>query len=145
MSVNYWCLLIPPCIDPTASRDAPGFRFLTLLAAVGVLAGCATTFVAVTGDASVESLCQTAEERLNALVLWGPRWRADQKDVPRREEAARQGIDQFLSTSGCYASYEVRRVSLDKPLSTEDIQGFVAESKLKVNASLWWRFETWVR
>lgn len=107
--------------------------FLMLLAVVGFLAACASTSVAVTGDAPVDSLCQTGTERLNALVLWGPRWRADQKDAPRREEAAGQGIDQFLSTSGCYTAYEVRRVPLETLLSTEDIQSFVAESKLKVD------------
>ena len=59
------------------------------------------------------------------------------RDVPAREAATQKG-DQFLSSSGCYASYEVRRVSLDKPVSTEDIQGFAAESKLKVKSRHLW-------
>jgi hypothetical protein len=107
------------------------FQLLPFL--VGILAGCASTSVTVTGAAPVATLCQTGADPLNALFLWGPHWRADQKDVPAREGAAQKGIDQFLSSSGCYASYEVRRVPVDQPLSTEDIQGVAAESKLKPN------------
>jgi hypothetical protein len=78
-------------------------------------------------------LCQTGKDPLNALFLWGPRWRPDQKDVSARETAAQKGIDQFLSSSGCYTNYEVRRVPVDKPLSTDDIQAFAAASTLKID------------
>jgi hypothetical protein len=106
---------------------------LLLSIVVGVLAGCASTSVAITGAAPATTLCQTGAERLNALFLWGPLWRTDQKDVSAREAAAQKGIDQFLSSSGCYASYEVRRVPVDKPLATGDIEAFVAASKLKID------------
>jgi hypothetical protein len=56
-------------------------------------------------------LCQARSESLSALVLWGPIWRPDQKDVPQREEAARQGIESFFASSGCFARYEVRRLA----------------------------------
>ena len=55
-------------------------------------------------------MCQQPGESLSALVLWGTNWRANQKEVPLREEAARQGLEGFFATSGCYATVETRRL-----------------------------------
>jgi hypothetical protein len=74
------------------------------------LAGCASTKVEFTGKVPATSICQSPGEALSALVLWGPMWRPDQKDVPQREEAARQGLQDFLSASGCFASHQLRRL-----------------------------------
>jgi hypothetical protein len=45
-------------------------------------------------------LC-TPQDRLPVLVLWGTKWRPDQKDVVDREAAAWQGIQQFFIRSIC--------------------------------------------
>ncbi|MFT3957097.1 MAG: hypothetical protein QM722_22780 [Piscinibacter sp.] len=44
-------------------------------------------------------------------MLWAPQWRADQKDVAAREEAAASGLGGFLTGSGCFAAAELRRAS----------------------------------
>jgi hypothetical protein len=75
------------------------------------LVGCSSTKVEFTGKVPTAPVCQAPGEALSALVLWGPIWRPEQKDVPLREEAARQGLENFLSTSGCFASHELRRLS----------------------------------
>ena len=53
-------------------------------------------------------MCQSTG---NALVLWVPQWRPDQKDVPEREAAAADGIAQFFAKSGCFASATVQRLT----------------------------------
>ena len=81
------------------------------IAGAAIVAGCATTKVETTGAAPNAPLCQASGESLSALVLWGPAWRPDQKDVPQREAAARQGIDDFLASSGCFTRYQVQRLA----------------------------------
>jgi hypothetical protein len=49
-------------------------------------------------------------QSLSALVLWGPVWRPNQKDVPFREVAARQGVEHYFATSGCFERAEIRRL-----------------------------------
>lgn len=80
-----------------ATRIAP---FLLLLA------GCASTNVTLEPP-SQSPVCAASE---SALVLWAPAWRADQKDVPAREEAANSGLTTFLASSGCFAKSQLRRV-----------------------------------
>ena len=77
--------------------------------AVVVLSGCASTHFQLTGRAPQQSLCQLPSEQASALVFWGPKWRPDQKDAPLREAAAQRGIEQFFSTSECFAKVRVIR------------------------------------
>jgi hypothetical protein len=44
------------------------------------------------------------------MVLWAPQWRADQKDVAQREQAAATGLQRFLADSGCFARAELQRL-----------------------------------
>lgn len=77
------------------------------VAFVHVLSGCAaSTLVTLTPSPQVP-VCQKSA---TALVLWGTKWRTDQKDVPEREAAASAGIDLFFRDSGCFASAELRRL-----------------------------------
>jgi hypothetical protein len=46
--------------------------------------------------------------KFSALVLWGPVWRANQKDVPLREEAALRGIEDFAAT--CFGTVTIHRL-----------------------------------
>lgn len=82
-----------------------------VLGVLALVTGCASTQVETTGATPAPSLCQRSGEALSALVLWGPAWRSDQKDVVQREDAARSGIDAFLATSGCFARYHLRRLA----------------------------------
>ena len=74
-----------------------------------VLFGCASTHFQVTGQVAQQPLCQLPGEQASALVFWGPKWRPDQKNAPRREAFAQRGIEQFFATSGCFAKVKVIR------------------------------------
>jgi len=74
------------------------------------------------------SRCQVAGEHVTALVLWGPRWRPDQKDVPLREAAAESGIEEFFANSGCFVLANVRRVPLEAPITKIGLKELIAES-----------------
>ena len=74
-----------------------------------VLSGCASTHFQVTGLVPDRPLCRPVGEQASALVFWGTKWRLDQKEVPLREAAAQRGIEQFFSTSECFANVWVIR------------------------------------
>lgn len=97
------------------------------LAAVVMLAGCASTSVSLqpTPQAPV---CNASAA---GLVLWAPQWRADQKDVPAREEAAAAGLRAFFGQSRCFAPVELRRV---KDLSPATVQAVLGERRDPVAA-----------
>jgi hypothetical protein len=80
---------------------------IALLACTASVFGCASTKVSLTPSPQPPVCERTAA----ALVLWAPRWRPDQKDVPDREAAAERGLQDFLSTSNCFAKFELRRVA----------------------------------
>lgn len=87
-------------------------RHLILQAfAMAWLAGCASTSVTLQPSPQAP-MC---DPRATALVTWSPVWRADQKDIPWREEAAAAGLRDFLSQSGCFAKAELRRVENLQP------------------------------
>jgi hypothetical protein len=97
--------------------------------AVLVLSGCASTHFQVTGQVPRQPLCQPVGEQASALVFWGPKWRPDQKEVSLREAAAQRGIEQFFSTSDCFAKVRVirkvgDRESIELPLA--EVPGLAA-------------------
>ena len=77
--------------------------------AVLVLSGCASTQFQVSDQSPQQPLCQRPGEQATALVLWGAKWRPDQKDVPLREATAQRGIEHFFSSSQCFAKSKVVR------------------------------------
>lgn len=97
--------------------------------AVLVLLGCATTQFQATGQSPPQPLCQGAGEQISALVLWGPKWRPDQKDVPMREAAAGRGIERFFASSSCFATSKIVRKIGDREaidLSSTEARALVA-------------------
>lgn len=70
------------------------------------VAGCASTTITL----SPSPQPPVCDRSASALVLWAPKWRADQKDVPQREAAALAGLDSFLAQSGCFARAQAQRV-----------------------------------
>ena len=81
------------------------------LLAVTLLAGCAATTSLTLTPSPQPALCQRGTQRINAVVLWGTKWRVDQKEVAEREVAASNGITRFFRESGCFAGVEVRRLA----------------------------------
>jgi hypothetical protein len=75
------------------------------------LFGCASTKVDISGAAPKKPVCQSGGEQLSVLVLWGPIWRPNQKDVPLREDAALRGLEKFFAHSGCFTKVDIRRLS----------------------------------
>jgi uncharacterized membrane protein len=77
-----------------------------------VLCGCAaTTSVEFAGQRPAAPVCQGANAPLSAVVVWGPNWRPDQKDVGAREQAAERGIADFFATQDCFARTQVQRLA----------------------------------
>jgi hypothetical protein len=85
-------------------------RRLALSLVGALLFGCASTKTELSGTVPSRPVCQQAGESLSALVLWGTNWRPNQKELALREEAARQGLEEFFATSGCFATVETRRL-----------------------------------
>lgn len=86
-------------------------RVLALATAL-VLGACATTHYEETGGpdpAAAGNLCQRPGEGLTALVLWGPRWRPDQKEPDKRTAAAQAGLQRFFSTPECFSRTRLLR------------------------------------
>lgn len=82
-------------------------RYLLGLACCACISGCASTTIAF----SPTPQAPVCSANATALVLWAPRWRADQKDVTDREVAASTGLQTFVAGSRCFAHSEVRRVA----------------------------------
>jgi hypothetical protein len=76
-----------------------------------LLAGCAATTSFTLTPAPQPAVCQRGSQSLNALILWGGKWRIDQKEVNDREVAAQAGIDRFFRESGCFAAAQVHRLA----------------------------------
>ena len=91
--------------------------------------GCASTRFEASGSTPARCLCQIPGEQVSAIVLWGPQWRPDQKDVPLREAAAERGVERFFTSSGCFATARVFRRVDDRPaleLSPADVRALAA-------------------
>ena len=89
------------------------------------LGGCASTTTSQLIPSPQPPVCQSSAQ---ALILWMPQWRPDQKDVPAREAAAAEGIAQFFAKSGCFSSAVVQRIA--QP-SEAGIAAAAAESQLR--------------
>lgn len=89
------------------STAMPRTTTAPLLGVLLALSGCASTTSVQITPAPQEPVCQPAA---SARVLWVTKWRADQKDVPAREEAVSKGIHLFFDRPGCFASVSVERL-----------------------------------
>lgn len=86
------------------------------------LCGCAATTSTHFTPSPQQPVCDVSS---NAVVVWSPHWRADQKDIQARELAASEGIAQFFQDSGCFASVSLRRVP---QLSAPYVQSAASEA-----------------
>lgn len=84
-------------------------RLLVLATALVVVAGCASTQVETSGSSLKEPLCRVGGRAVGTAVVWGPRWRPDQKEPALREAAALRGIQDFLGRTSCLAVTGVLR------------------------------------
>jgi hypothetical protein len=95
------------------TTSVPLVRGLVAVIYGAFLAGCAGTTITLTPSPQAPVCDRTA----SVLVLWAPQWRPDQKDVTEREAAAATGLKNFLSSSGCFARSELRRIPDLNPAS----------------------------
>ena len=118
-------------------RRAPSPRIARLLAVSMALAiaGCASVRYESTGRTPDAPVCQRPGAALVALVVWEPRWRADQKDVPDREIAAARGIERHFAGSTCYATAHVIRADPARPISALDGDGAAALARAQPSPS----------
>ncbi len=82
-------------------------QFILCAALVIAVGGCASTTAIKISPSPQPPVCEASKQ---ALVLWRTQWRADQKDVLERENAAAAGIGQFFESSGCFKSASVERL-----------------------------------
>jgi hypothetical protein len=105
---------------------------LVLACLVAALAGCASTKVETSGEVTTAPFCQLDGDKIAVLALWSPKWRPDQKEPALREAAALHGLEDFLATTRCVSSSEVRRFNApeanDRP-SDEQLMNIALASK----------------
>lgn len=86
------------------------------------LVGCASTTTVQLNPAPQVPVCSASA---SAQVFWTTQWRDDQKDVPSREAAAADGLDQFFKSTGCFKSASLTRL-IDTP--HESVQAAATEA-----------------
>lgn len=86
---------------------------LTLL-----LAACGTTQISMHSVGANPPLCESVAREESALVLWGPAWRTDQKDIPMREQMAENAIRKFFANNTCYPNPTILRSLAGKNAAT---------------------------
>jgi hypothetical protein len=101
-------------------------RVRTLVSAgIGLaVLGCAATSVQTSGSAMTEPLCTPGAGKVAVLVVWQPKWRADQKEPPLREAAALRGIQEFFAQADCVGATDIRRLAgqpSDEPPSDTEL------------------------
>jgi hypothetical protein len=87
-----------------------------LCVTVFALTGCTPTVSVRLTPTPQAPVCQPAA---HAHVFWAPQWRPDQKDVPAREAAAAEGLRQFFTQPGCFASASVERLANPVPATID--------------------------
>jgi hypothetical protein len=100
----------------------PRSLFLIFPVMLLALGGCASTTTVQLKPSPQEPVCESST---NVLILWGTKWRADQKDVLAREAAAADGFAQFFEKSGCFRSVSLQRLPQN---SWESTQAVAAEA-----------------
>jgi hypothetical protein len=81
------------------------------IAIVGVICGCASTTVDITGDALKQPICESGPAPLTAAVFWTTRWRPDQKEPALREAAALRGMQEFAGRTSCLSVSRIERLA----------------------------------
>lgn len=114
-------------------RIATMMHILTLatLAALSVLAGCASTNIETTGSPLKAPLCQVGASALTTIVYWSPQWRPDQKEPLLREAAALRGIEDFAARTNCLGIAGIHRLPAGNSLpSDEEVIRLAASSSV---------------
>lgn len=79
---------------------------------VSLIAGCASTSIKADGSRLKEPLCAATGGPDTVSVIWGPKWRLDQKEPPLREAAALKGIEMFLDAQPCQKHSKIHQISI---------------------------------
>lgn len=87
-------------------------KALALMTVVSLMSGCASTTLKTDGRPLKEPLCGARGDAHTVSVLWGPKWRVDQKEPSLREAAALRGIQMFLDGQSCQKEVPIHRISI---------------------------------
>lgn len=110
---------------------------IAALVSLGVLAGCASTRVEITGSPLKEPLCHVGAPAIATVVYWSPQWRPDQKEPPLREAAALSGIQDFLSRTSCLIVAGIHRLPAGDAIPSDaDLARLVVSSVSKAERVL---------
>lgn len=98
-------------------------RWLGLLAAILVLAGCASTRHALTGQPMARPICEALSGGEPARFYWQANWRSDQKEPALREAAAARGIQRFIEATPCLRTVPLEQLasSAGKPATMAEL------------------------
>jgi hypothetical protein len=83
-------------------------RSLILAALVFVIGGCSTT-VKFYATGATPPLCRAGAHKDSVAVYWGTAWRADQKEVARREAMVATGLSEFFGGTSCFTTVSLLR------------------------------------
>jgi len=80
-----------------------------------LMSGCSTTSVKFYAKGMTPPLCHPNNAKTQVLVYWGTAWRADQKEIEKREDMAEKAITDFFLSQECLST-----LSISKTLSELD-------------------------
>ncbi len=87
-------------------------QLLACLCGALLMMHCARQNITISPGRNSIATCAAAADRkprISAVVFWRTEWRINQKDVPLREKAAQQGIEQYFARSRCYRALSIQR------------------------------------
>jgi hypothetical protein len=90
-------------------------RPLILIALLLIAGGCSTTAVKFYPTGLTPPLCRAGAHKDSVAVYWGTAWRADQKEVARREAIAAKGLSEFFGATTCFTP-----ISLSRTINSRD-------------------------
>jgi hypothetical protein len=74
-----------------------------------IAGGCTTTAAKFYPTGLTPPLCRAGAQKDSVAVYWGTAWRADQKEVSRREAMAANGLSEFFGGTTCFTTLVLSR------------------------------------
>ena len=71
--------------------------------------GCTSTTVTFHSTGTGPPLCRDSSRSAKTVIYWSTAWRADQKEITRREAIIAKGIDGFFRTTPCFSVQTISR------------------------------------
>jgi len=84
-------------------------RSLVWIALSFLSAGCTSTTITFHSLGMEPPLCKDNAKEVKTIVYWGAAWRADQKEIARREAIIAMGIEDFFRATPCFSVKTISR------------------------------------